>query len=82
MGGFFLSSLRWVAKDDRGCTNPIASNYNALAAVNDGNCLTTGLGWARGSTKSGGQSRRGETLRLFSSGPFRNGGGTEGRRAK
>ncbi|MDB5049085.1 MAG: hypothetical protein JWO30_2156 [Fibrobacteres bacterium] len=44
MGDFFFSSLRWVAKDDRGCTNPVSSNYSSLATVNDGGCLTTGIG--------------------------------------
>ena len=39
VGALFLSTLRWVAKDDRGCKNPNASNYNALATINDGSCL-------------------------------------------
>jgi hypothetical protein len=32
----FLSTLRWVAKDDRGCRNPQSSNYDSLATVNAG----------------------------------------------
>ena len=34
----FLSTLRWVVKDERGCTNPAGSNYNALSTVDDGSC--------------------------------------------
>jgi hypothetical protein len=33
MADFFLAVLRWVAKDDRGCTKPYAVNYNPLATV-------------------------------------------------
>jgi hypothetical protein len=39
-----MSSLRWVVKDDRGCSNPVATNYNSLATINDGSCLTTSIG--------------------------------------
>ena len=43
MGDLFLASLRWVAKDDRGCTLKTAQNYNPLATVSEG-CITTGIG--------------------------------------
>jgi hypothetical protein len=38
MGNLYLSMLRWVVKDDRGCTDSRGTNYNALATVNDGTC--------------------------------------------
>ena len=44
MGNLYLSMLRWVVKDDRGCTTPTASNYNSLATVNDGNCIPSSIG--------------------------------------
>ena len=43
MGDFFLANLRWVAKDDRGCTDKLASNYNPLATVSEG-CIAVGIG--------------------------------------
>jgi hypothetical protein len=43
MGSLFLSSLRWVIKDDRGCMNPTAQNFNSLATVNEG-CIPTSIG--------------------------------------
>jgi hypothetical protein len=44
MGDFFLTNLRWVAKDDRGCTDATRANYNAFATVNDGTCTPTSIG--------------------------------------
>jgi hypothetical protein len=44
IGYLFLSTMRWVMKDDRGCRNPLSSNYNSLATVNDGTCLPVGIG--------------------------------------
>jgi hypothetical protein len=44
MGDFFLSNLRWLVRDDRGCTINTATNYNPLATVNDGSCLVVGIG--------------------------------------
>lgn len=41
IGDFFLSTLRWVVKDDRGCTDATRANYNAMATVNDGTCTPT-----------------------------------------
>ncbi len=42
MGNMYLSMLRWTVKDDRGCTNPAAQNFNSLATVNDpGVCVVT-----------------------------------------
>ncbi len=40
---FFLSTLRWVVKDDRGCTDSTKVNFNALATVNDGTCLPVSI---------------------------------------
>ncbi len=44
MGNLWMSALRWVVKDDRGCMNPISQNYNSLATVNDGSCIPTSIG--------------------------------------
>jgi hypothetical protein len=44
IGDLFLSTLRWAVKDDRGCKNPAASNYNALATVGDGTCAPVSIG--------------------------------------
>ncbi|MDB5106694.1 MAG: hypothetical protein JWP91_4383 [Fibrobacteres bacterium] len=44
MGSLWISSLRWVVKDDRGCTQPTSSNYNPLATVNDATCIPTSIG--------------------------------------
>jgi hypothetical protein len=35
MGDLLLSTLRWVAKDDRGCMSPSAADYSPVATVND-----------------------------------------------
>jgi hypothetical protein len=43
LGDFYLALLRWVAKDDRGCTKPWAPNYDAMATVDDGSCDPVGL---------------------------------------
>lgn len=38
MGDLFLANLRWVAKDDLGCTDSKGKNFNAQASLSDGSC--------------------------------------------
>lgn len=44
VGNLYLSTLRWVVKDDRGCTDATRANFSALATVDDGTCLPTAIG--------------------------------------
>lgn len=41
MGDFFLSSLRWVVKDEMGCMDATKPQFNALATVHDGSACPT-----------------------------------------
>ncbi len=42
MGDLFLSTLRWVAKDDRGCVTPGSPAFSPMATINT--CIATGIG--------------------------------------
>ena len=43
MADLFMSSLRWTAKEDLGCTDNTRANFNPLATINDGTCTPTGI---------------------------------------
>ena len=44
LGDYFMANLRWLAKEDRGCTNSAAINFAPTATVDDGTCTVVGLG--------------------------------------